>query len=226
MKVEVILLSGGVGARMGGLIPKQYLLIHEKPIASLSFKVFDDCPAIHAMVVVANEGYHELFKSENKPVSFALPGERRQDSLRNGMAKLSPDADLVLIHDAARPFLTQEMIDRLIATAEKSGAATLAVPMKCTIKQADPQGLVLKTLDRSSLYEIQTPQALKLSLLKQGMEYAEKQGIEVTDDVSLAELIKHPVELVKGSPFNIKITTAEDLVISKAIYSEAFNEKL
>lgn len=226
MKVEVILLSGGVGSRMGSLIPKQYLLLKDKPIARISFDLFDACDEIASITVVANEGYHHIFDSKRKNVSFALPGERRQDSLKNGMAKLAPDTDLVLIHDAARPFLTQDMILRVIQNTKETGAATLALPMRYTVKEADAEKRVVKTLDRSKLYEIQTPQGLKRSILEKGMQRAESEGITVTDDVCLAEILSSAVQLVNGSPYNFKITTQEDLVIARAIFSEVFSEKL
>ncbi|MFV0340695.1 MAG: 2-C-methyl-D-erythritol 4-phosphate cytidylyltransferase [Parachlamydiaceae bacterium] len=226
MKIEVILLSGGVGSRMESLIPKQYLLLNGKPIARLSFEAFEACSEVDSIIVVANEGYRDLFHSKSKKVSFASPGDRRQDSLKQGMAKLSPDTDLVLIHDAARPFLTQKMISRAIEGGKKAGAATLALPMRCTVKEGDSEKRVVKTLERSNLYEIQTPQALKKSVLEQGMQQAEARGVTVTDDVCLAEILPHVVELVEGSPYNIKITTPEDLVMAQAIFDEVFREKL
>lgn len=226
MKVEVILLSGGIGSRMGSLIPKQYLLLKDKPIAKISFDLFDACEAIASIIVVADQGYHPLFDSKKKKVSFALPGERRQDSLKNGMAQLAPDTDLVLIHDAARPFLSLKMIRQVIQSANEKGAATLALPMRYTVKEADAKKNVVKTLDRSKLYEIQTPQGLKRSVLEMGMKHAEKEGITVTDDVCLAEILSLPVQLVDGSPYNFKITTPEDLVIARAILSEVLREEL
>jgi 2-C-methyl-D-erythritol 4-phosphate cytidylyltransferase len=217
MVCECVLLAGGKGLRLGGVIPKQYLMLGDETIAMRSFRVLEQSPSIAGIVVVAEEPYHSLFISSKKPISYALPGLRRQDSLKNGLKKLESSCTHVLVHDAARPFVTLEHIEEVIREGMQIGAATLAVPMKATVKQADSLRLVEKTLDRSCLYEIQTPQVVRLDWLNEGFKKAEKEQLTVTDDVGLAELQGYPVKLVMGSSDNFKITTPEDLRLALAM---------
>lgn len=217
MKCEAILLAGGKGLRLGGAIPKQYLLLGEETIAMRSFRALENSPLVSAIIVVAEAQYHGLFSSTLKPVAYALPGVRRQDSMSNGLHNVSDSCTHALVHDAARPFVTNEYIEDVIREGFRVGAATLAVLMKATIKQADASGLVEKTLDRSRLYEIQTPQVVRVDWLKAGLQLAEKQSLTVTDDVGLAELLQHPVQLVPGSSDNFKITTPVDLRLAYAL---------
>ncbi len=217
MKISLVLLAGGVGTRMGSSQPKQYLLLEGKPIACHSLEVFLSHPAVAQVIVVCAPQYRSYFAPYT--VQFAEPGARRQDSLFNGLQLV--ETSWVCIHDAARPFITTEMIDHLLNEGEKTGAATVAVPVKCTIKESDSKGFVTQTLDRSRLWEIQTPQLLKKELLKEGFAHACAHAVTVTDDVSLAELIGKPVKLVQGSAHNIKITTPEDLSLCQNISSHS-----
>lgn len=217
MQCEAILLAGGKGLRLGGAIPKQYLLLGEETIAMRSFRALEKSSEVAAIVVVAEPQYHGLFTSSLKPVAYALPGLRRQDSMKNGLDKVSKHCTHALVHDAARPFVSHEHIAEVVREGFRMGAATLAVLMKATIKQANASGLVEKTLDRSCLYEIQTPQVVRVDWLKSGLEMAEKQSLTITDDVGLAELQRHPVQLVPGSSDNFKITTPEDLRLAYAL---------
>lgn len=217
IKLTLILLAGGKGTRMGCPTPKQYLHFQEKPIACHSLEIFLKYPYIQQYIVVCASQYRSYFTSY--PVVFAEPGERRQDSLYNGL-QLARE-EWIFVHDAARPFISHELIDRLIQEGKEGGAAALAMPVKNTLKECDPSNHVKNTLDRSKIWEIQTPQLLKKEVLEQGFAYAQKHQITVTDDVSLAELIGHPVKLIRGSYQNIKITTPEDLVICESIGSRS-----
>lgn len=201
---------------MGASSPKQYLPLLGKPIALYSFECLLSSPLISEIIVVCEPAYESLFWG----VQFAKPGSRRQDSVYNGLRKVSQDCDFVLIHDIARPLLNEEDLQTVILAAEEFGAATLATPVKVTIKEADSDHLVRKTLDRSALYNIHTPQVLKKEVLLKGFSVAIDKEITVSDDVSLAELISHPVKLVMGSYDNIKITTPEDLTFAENILRE------
>ncbi|MCC5831681.1 MAG: 2-C-methyl-D-erythritol 4-phosphate cytidylyltransferase [Chlamydiales bacterium] len=207
MKISVILLAGGKGSRMGTALPKQFLLLDERPIACRSLEIFLNHSAVSEVIVVCASAYRPFFSGYD--VQFANPGERRQDSLFNGLAFARHE--WVCVHDAARPYLTRELLTRLIDEGKEIGAATLAMPVKNTVKESDESGFVRSTPDREYIWEVQTPQLLTKEVLLKGFAYADKHGLTVTDDVSLAELIGHPVKLVPGSYENIKITTPEDL---------------
>lgn len=213
--VTLILLAGGTGSRMQMPTPKQFLQFKSKPIIFYSLDIFKQVKEITEIIVVAEAAYRPLLSPYH--VKWADPGKRRQDSLWNGLAQVSPLNKWVMIHDAARPFITCEMVYKLIDEGKQVGAATVAVPLKATIKEATLENIVSKTLNRSTLWEIQTPQFVSKQVLLDGFKVAFEDDLTVTDDTSLAELIHHPVKLVVGTYKNIKITTPEDLSIAQAL---------
>ena len=216
--ISVILLAGGKGSRMNSSIPKQYLKLREKPIVSYSYELLLTLPNLKEMIVVCENEYQSFFENpSNIPLKFALPGKRRQDSVFNGLQKVSRDTHLVCIHDSARPFLNKTFVLEAIHQASIHGASSLAVPLKYTVKEVDEDGLVLKTLDRTKLFEIQTPQIIEYELLKRSFLNNQETNIDVTDDTSLVEHLDKPVKLVLSSYQNIKITTAEDLKLAENI---------
>lgn len=213
--ISVILLAGGKGSRMQSEVPKQYLNLGNKPLVQYSFEVFLSLEEINEIVVVCDPSFQHLFSSQTKPVNFALPGERRQDSLYNGLQQTSPQSTLICVHDAARPCIDQALVKRVLEAGTLHGAATVGQPVRFTIKQTDHSHFVTATPPREYVWEIQTPQVVKKSLLEEGFAYAIKNKITVTDDVSLVELCGHPVKLVEGSPHNIKVTLPSDLTIAE-----------
>lgn len=215
MKTSAILLAGGHGSRMNSTTPKQFLNIADKPIILYSYEVLMGSPEIDEVVVVCAPEHRTLFAPGNKRVAFALPGPRRQDSVYNGFLETSEDTSYVCIHDSARPFLDRDMIVRALEGAKEVGAATVGMPLRFTIKQVDAKQHVVTTPDRSMIWEIQTPQILSRSLLVRGFAHVLCNGITVTDDVALAELIGAHVKLVEGSSNNIKITVPADLHIAR-----------
>lgn len=215
MKIALILLAGGVGSRMLSSTPKQFLLLNSKPLILHSFDQFIKMDFIDEIVVVVEKEKESLFSSKEKKLSFADPGKRRQDSVMSGLLKVSKDVELIVVHDGARPFVTKEMTLKLIEEATKSQAATLAVPLKFTVKKAYSDRTIVETLNRDHLWEIQTPQAISKNLLLKGFEKAVREDLTVTDDVSLVELLGRPVKLVEGSYKNIKVTTPDDLLIAE-----------
>lgn len=208
---HVILLAGGTGTRMGKEIPKQYVTIKNKPLALYSFEIFSIMPEIDQLIIVCHPSYQHLFQSSRK-VQFAEPGHRRQDSVFNGLQAIQKDG-LICIHDAARPFITAPLIRKVVKEADEYGAAVLGVPVKGTIKICDYQPFIQSTPDRSTLWEMQTPQVMQCKLLQKGFEEAQKRQLTVTDDVSLVELTGHPVKVVESSYTNFKVTTPDDLLL-------------
>ena len=202
MSCSAILLAGGNSTRFGGDTPKQFLELGGLPIALHSFQLLQNSPLINEIVVICPEAYRSLFPTRTL---FANPGTRRQDSVASGLKKLT--GDYILIHDAARPFITEEMIQKTLEAAQKCGAAATAIPAKDTIRECDENGKVIRTPDRSCLFHMQTPQCIRKDLLEKGI----LSGIEVTDDVAFSD----EIQLVPGSPKNIKITTPEDFTLAE-----------
>lgn len=222
---SVVFLAGGTGKRMKSAIPKQYLCIHQKPLALYSFEVLASLPEVQNFVVVCEPQYESLFQScttaKGLNLQFARPGLRRQDSVLNGIQYLQNNP-LVCIHDSARPLINASIVRRVIATAESWGAAVVGVKVRSTIKICDGAQIVVDTPNRTSLWEVQTPQVIRLDLLKEGFAYAQEYHLTVTDDVSLIELLSKPVKVVEGSYSNIKVTTSEDLIcVEKLIEKHA-----
>ena len=211
-KISAILLAGGKGTRMQMPTPKQFLLLKEKPIALYSFQLLAAMPEIQEIVVVCEPEFRFIFQAEaSKTITFAAPGERRQDSVYNGLKAIQQAADTVCVHDAARPFITAPLVQRVLLAAQEHGAAAAGMPIKFTLKEHDGNAFVKSTPDRSLYWEIQTPQAIRTPLLIEGFRKADAQRLTFTDDVSLVESLQLPVKLVRGCHSNIKITTPEDL---------------
>ncbi|KAF2309023.1 hypothetical protein GH714_000166 [Hevea brasiliensis] len=150
-------------------------------------------------------------------LKFALPGKERQDSVYNGLQEVDLNSELVCVHDSARPLVSSAEVKEVLKDAWINGAAVLGVPAKATIKEANSESFVVRTLDRKTLWEMQTPQVIKPDLLKKGFELVNRGGLEVTDDVSIVEHLKHPVYITEGSYTNIKVTTPDDLLLAERI---------
>jgi 2-C-methyl-D-erythritol 4-phosphate cytidylyltransferase len=151
-------------------------------------------------------------------------GAERADSVAKALARVRASIDFVAIHDAARPCLANEWIDRVFTAAEKTGAATLAVPVRATLKRVDPSGRIIETVSRDHLWESQTPQVFRRQLLLDA--HAHRGDSPSTDDAQLVECLGHPVAVIEGSPMNIKITTNEDLRLAECILQALPKPKL
>nr|BAF98292.1 2-C-methyl-D-erythritol 4-phosphate cytidylyltransferase [Hevea brasiliensis] len=219
--VSVILLAGGKGKRMGASMPKQYLPLLGQPIALYSFYTFSKMIEVKEIVVVCDPSYQDIFEDAkeniNVDLKFALPGKERQDSVYSGLQEVDLNSELVCVHDSARPLVSSADVKKVIEDAWINGAAVLGVPAKATIKEANSESFVVRTLDRKTLWEMQTPQVIKPDLLKKGFELVSRDGLEVTDDVSIVEHLKHPVYITEGSYTNIKVTTPDDLLLAERI---------
>jgi len=227
--VTAIVLAAGRGLRFKSKITKPILKINSRPIIIYCLDILSKHPNIRDIIVVVNSKnsrsiIRKIGQCRIKKIKdVVLGGRRRQDSVAKALRAIDVRTALVLIHDAVRPFIDKEMVSSVLKEAKKSGAAIVGVPVKATIKEVTKSRshevtsrvLVKKTLDRDSLWEVQTPQVFKKELI---MEAYNKFGnSEVTDDASLLEKIGVRVKIVRGSYFNIKITTPEDLVLAEAI---------
>jgi 2-C-methyl-D-erythritol 4-phosphate cytidylyltransferase len=202
---------------MGGPTPKQYLPLSSKPIVLHSFELFCQMEEIDEIVVVCEQECRSLFVSSGKRILFADPGKSRQLSIFSGFSKTSKEAAIICTHDAARPFVEKKDVIALLEKTVEVGAASLAAPIFCTVKQANEALFVEKTLERAKLWEIQTPQALLRDRFERGVQEALASGIALTDDVSLSELIGEPVAIVPSSRRNFKITDPIDLSVAEAL---------
>ncbi|CAK9137430.1 unnamed protein product [Ilex paraguariensis] len=219
--VSVILLAGGKGKRMGASMPKQYLPLLGQPIAMYSFYTLSSMPEVKEIVVVCDPSYVDIFEDTKEKIEvdlkFALPGKERQDSVYSGLQAVDLNSELVCIHDSARPLVSSADVKKVLKDGWQIGAAVLGVPAKATIKVVNSESFVVRTLDRKTLWEMQTPQVIKPDLLKRGFELVNRECLEVTDDVSIVEHLKHPVYITEGSYTNIKVTTPDDLVLAERI---------
>ncbi|KAB2077861.1 hypothetical protein ES319_A06G122600v1 [Gossypium barbadense] len=219
--VSVILLAGGKGKRMGASMPKQYLPLLGQPIALYSLHTFSRMIEVKEIVVVCDPSYKDIFEEAidkiNVDLKFTLPGKERQDSVYSGLQAVDLNSELVCIHDSARPLVRSGDVEKVLKDGWLIGAAVLGVPVKATIKEANSDSYVVKTLDRKTLWEMQTPQVIKPELLRKGFELVHREGLEVTDDVSIVEHLKHPVYVTEGCYTNIKVTTPDDLLLAERI---------
>uniref|UniRef100_A0A7S0R766 2-C-methyl-D-erythritol 4-phosphate cytidylyltransferase, chloroplastic n=1 Tax=Chlamydomonas leiostraca TaxID=1034604 RepID=A0A7S0R766_9CHLO len=224
--VSVILLAGGVGKRMGASIPKQYLDLKGQPIATYSLQTFAHMKEVCEVVIVCDPSWRDVFQKViptlPKHITFkwALPGAERQDSVYNGLQEVKPDSQLVAVHDSARPLVTAADARRCFQDGWQVGAAVLGVAVKPTIKEVDASGLVVKTLQRAKLWEVQTPQVIRTQLLRDGFSLVKAQGLEVTDDVSIIEAMGKPVRITSGAYTNIKVTTPDDMSVAEKFLDE------
>ena len=211
MFVSAIIVAGGRGLRVGADRPKQLLEIGGRSMLQWSVSAFDAHPAVNEIVVVMPRDLTESVSfDQQKPGEFVFGGERRQDSVAAGFAAVSAGADVVLVHDAARPFVTADVITRVIDAAAAHGAALPARQASDTIKRAAAAGAaVIETIPRESIWLAQTPQGFRRAVLEDAMRKAE--GAGVTDEAMMAERAGHPVYVIEGDERNVKITTADDL---------------
>jgi 2-C-methyl-D-erythritol 4-phosphate cytidylyltransferase len=222
MNYKVIIPAAGQGKRMNAGKNKQFILLGKLPVIIHTLVVFELDSCCTEIILVTNEAEVDMFKELiamhqiSKVQHIVRGGEERQHSVYNGLLKVESCSELVLVHDGARPFITVDKIHELVKEASQSGAAILAVPVKDTIKKVT-NGKVDETVERSSLWAVQTPQAFRIQLLLDAYENASKMGLMGTDDASLIEQIDKPVKVVAGDYDNIKLTTPEDLIYGESI---------
>lgn len=220
-KYAAIVLAAGSGKRMNSQVHKQYLIIQDRPVLYYSLKAFEDS-AVDEIVLVVGKGEEEFCRKEivdkygiSKVKAIVEGGKERYHSVFEGLKQTS-DADYVLIHDGARPFVNQDIIRRCMQEVQKYQACVVGMPVKDTIKIADEEGYAKQTPDRKNVWMIQTPQTFSYALIYEAYEEMLKtEDTAITDDAMVLERIKgKKSKLIEGSYRNIKITTPEDLLIA------------
>ena len=224
MRTVAIVPAAGSGNRMGRGLSKQYLSLGGMPLLVHTLNVFEKCPLVDALLVVVPPPDVEAVRTEMLPrwnlkkLAGVIPGgKERQDSVRAGIETLDRDTDIVIVHDAVRPFITAKLIEDCIRAAAEEGAATVGVPVKDTVKEVGADGRVMRTCDRNLLWLTQTPQAFRRDIIENAHRAAVRDGYRGTDDTSLVERLGITVRMIRGDYGNIKITTPEDLVIAEAL---------
>jgi len=209
---------------MEAAIPKQFLMLGDVPLLLHSLQVFERAGSISQIILVVPKDERERTLSEiiaryglKKVAKVVAGGVTRQESVYHGLKETDPEAEVVVVHDAVRPFVTEDLIERSIEAAQTSGGAIVAVPMKETVKQVGPDGHILHTLDRAQLWLAQTPQTFRRALLMEGYRKAEYDGFHATDEAAVMERLGQKVAIVPGRWDNIKITTPEDFQMAEAI---------
>lgn len=219
-----IVVAAGASSRMRG-IDKMLAPLGDLPVLVHTLLALDDCAEIDAIIVVTREDLlveiSHLCRDFgiDKVSKLVVGGQRRIDSVWAGIQEIGHEVDLIAIHDGARPFLTQTVAKHVIEQAKKSGAAAPAVAVVDTLKRA-VDGVVVKTLPRSELYAVQTPQVFEAGLLRAAIKDALDEGLDLTDDCAAVERLGMNVTLSEGSRENIKITTPLDLLLGEAILAD------
>ena len=221
MKTSVVIVCAGNSTRMGG-VNKILLPLGERKVIGVTMQAFQACENVSEIIIVAREDDIPAIQAEaeaagiTKLTACTTGGSTRQESVFNGVRKISKESELVAVHDGARPLVKPEHIEKVIKDASVFGGATLGVPVKDTIKTVDG-GLIIDTPPRSSLYITQTPQIFKRRLYFEGIDFALEHGLDFTDDCQLVEAIGGKVAMTVGDYTNIKITTPEDIAIAEVL---------
>ena len=224
MKTVAIIPAGGAGKRLKSHIAKQYLLLDSMPVLVHTVKAFQESDAIDEIIMALPPDdlvgiRQDLIEKYalSKVTQVVAGGNERQDSVKNCLAAIADKCDLVVVHDAVRPFVTGELIGRVIGAAADTGAAVAGVKVKDTVKEVKPGNIISATVPRDNLWLTQTPQAFQFGILKEAYRRAGEEKFYGTDDASLVERMGQEVTMVESSYENIKITTNEDMSIADAL---------
>jgi 2-C-methyl-D-erythritol 4-phosphate cytidylyltransferase len=223
MNIIGVVPAAGVGKRMGSYCKKPFLLLQGRPILYYILKVLDTVAAIDQVIVAVYPGEERICQKEivdkfsiNKKVTIVPGGVSRQESVRKALDVVPKNCDMMLIHDGARPLISQQMMIDAIKATEKWKATAMGVPAKDTIKIVRKDGIIEKTPPRETLWSIQTPQTFEKNLIVEAHRKAFYEGFAGTDDASLVERLGISVKIIMGSYENIKVTTKEDLLMAEA----------
>ncbi len=221
--VSAIIVAAGKGTRMGSQVDKLFLELDGCPIVAHTWRRFEETPCIDALLLVVREGMQAAFAELaekhrfRKKHAIVAGGKERQDSVWNGLEALPPGAEIVAIQDAARPCTSAALITATVAAARETGAAVAAQHVTDTIKESSDGKLIERTLDRSRLWAVQTPQTFRVEIIRRALSEVRQRGLLVTDDTAACELIGQPVQLVLSTQPNPKVTRPEDLPCVEAL---------
>ncbi|HEY4415220.1 MAG TPA: 2-C-methyl-D-erythritol 4-phosphate cytidylyltransferase [Verrucomicrobiae bacterium] len=225
--VSVIIVAAGKGTRMGANVDKLWLEVAGRPVVAHTWQRFDDVPDIDEIIVVVRDGMQAHFTELaaqyhfQKPYRLVVGGVERQDSVWNGLKAVSPRTQIVAIQDAARPCTSVELIRATIAAARETGAAVAAQPVTDTIKETGDGKIISRTVDRSKLWSVQTPQTFQVEVIRRAIAAARENKLLLTDDTAACELISQPVQLVKSVTPNPKVTVPGDLPFVESLLRPA-----
>ncbi len=215
--ISALIVAAGKGTRMGANVDKLWLEVAGRPVIAHTWSRFNDFPDVTEIILVVRDGmqphFAELAGRFNFQKTFRLVagGVERQDSVWNGLAAVSPKTEIVAIQDAARPCTSAELIAATIAAARETGAAVAAQPVADTLKETADGKIISRTVDRSKLWAVQTPQTFRVEVIRQAISTAREKKLVLTDDTAACELIGQPVRLVKSAAPNPKVTVPADL---------------
>jgi 2-C-methyl-D-erythritol 4-phosphate cytidylyltransferase len=220
---SAIIVAAGKGVRMGPNTDKLFLELNGRPIVSYTWETFDQAAAIQEIILVIRDGMQSAFEelagkySFKKPFRLVTGGAARQDSVWNGLEALSSASDIVAIQDAARPCTSQTLIAATIDAARQYGAAVAAQPVTDTIKESHDGSFIERTLDRSQLWAVQTPQTFRVEVIRRALAEIRRRDLQVTDDTAACELTGQHVKLVVSAEPNPKLTRPEDRPLIEAL---------
>jgi 2-C-methyl-D-erythritol 4-phosphate cytidylyltransferase len=222
--VGVVIVAGGESTRTGGQELKQFRWVAGKPALLHSLQTFMARPDVVAVVVVLPRAYVAdpppwIFQCDVDRLMISVGGRTRTESVANGLDDLPDEAQVVLVHDAARPLVDEATIDRVIAAARSGGCAIAALPVVDTLQEVDASGRVVRTVERAGLWRAQTPQGFPRALLVEAHRRAREERIAATDDAALCERLGHVVRVVRGSERALKVTEPGDFARVEALYA-------
>lgn len=220
---SAIIVAAGKGTRMGANTGKLFLEIAGRPVIAHTWERFDRAADIAEVILVVRDGLQSSFAELaakyrfKKPFRLTVGGAERQDSVWNGLQTISPKAELVAIHDGARPMVTMELIAATLQAARETGAAVAAQRVTDTIKESDDGRTIARHLDRQKLWAVQTPQTFRVEIIRRAISTAKEKGLSLTDDTAACELIGQPVRLVDCPTPNPKVTVPSDLPLVEGL---------
>jgi 2-C-methyl-D-erythritol 4-phosphate cytidylyltransferase len=221
--ISAIIVAAGKGTRMGPQVDKLFLELDGCPIVAHTWRRFEEAECIDELLLVVRDGMQAVFAALAEQYKFrksfrvVAGGKERQDSVWNGLEALSPQTEIVAIQDAARPCTSPALIAATVAAARDTGAAVAAQAVTDTIKESRDGKLIERTLDRSRLWAVQTPQTFRVDIIRRALSAVRQRGLLVTDDTAACELIGQPVQLVLSTQPNPKVTRPEDLPCVEAL---------